>query len=776
MAVTTYKDAGLHITRRLDRALDVLAEAGPPETSQDVETLGVAGAIHKRKWEHTGRLEHLYRSLFFYRRGAAQGVAADSAYTAINAAFVLDLLADLEIGKDPDSSVPALQREQARVLREEAVAALRPPGGSGPSEWWPLLTLAEAYIGLGRTNDAAPWLERAKPLIRERPEWELEAFARQVAAIARLQGMAAGIEDLKTSPVGQRLADFLGERGGGAESAFLGKIGLALSGGGFRASLFHIGVLARLAELDALRRIEVLSCVSGGSILGAHYYLKARHLLGATPDAKLGREQFVSLVEELIEEFLAGVQQNIRVRLLHAPPRTLLMGVSPRYSRTLRAGELYESCLYNRVQDNEQDTPRRLPGLFITPEGWNEGEFKPVHDNWSRRAKVPILVLNATTLNTGHNWQYTASWMGEPPSAIDDDVDSADRLRRMYHSQAPEGRRETRLGHAVAASAGVPGLFPPVRITKLYEGLTVQLVDGGVHDNQGIASLLDQDCSVTLVSDASGQRELVERPAGDPLTVLPRMNSILMSRVRQAQHMDLAIRRATSVLRGMMFVHLRQGLDRHPRTWTGGDPATAADLPAAGVSPHTSYGVRKDVQRGLAELRTDLDAFSDLEAFALMNSGYRMTEESFRDCIEGLPPAVKHTWRFEDVDAAVTGGADHERLLRVLDAGKRRFFKLSRLSLPARVVGILVLLALVGGLLLGVWALGDHPVGVRPLAIAALIVAIVVVVSRFAPIVLQPLWAVLAVLAATIGWIGVRLHLSLVDRWYHRYGRVPPSG
>ncbi len=45
------------------------------------------------------------------------------------------------------------------------------------------------------------------------------------------------------------------------------KLGLALSGGGFRASLFHIGVLARLAELDQLKDIEVISTVSGGSIL-----------------------------------------------------------------------------------------------------------------------------------------------------------------------------------------------------------------------------------------------------------------------------------------------------------------------------------------------------------------------------------------------------------------------------------------------------------------------------------------------------------------------------
>ncbi|MCP5188758.1 MAG: hypothetical protein H6991_13405, partial [Pseudomonadales bacterium] len=36
-----------------------------------------------------------------------------------------------------------------------------------------------------------------------------------------------------------------------------GKLGLALSGGGFRAALFHIGVLARLAECDLLRHVAV---------------------------------------------------------------------------------------------------------------------------------------------------------------------------------------------------------------------------------------------------------------------------------------------------------------------------------------------------------------------------------------------------------------------------------------------------------------------------------------------------------------------------------------
>jgi hypothetical protein len=33
---------------------------------------------------------------------------------------------------------------------------------------------------------------------------------------------------------------------------------------------------------------------------------------------------------------------------------------------------------------------------------------------------------------TGHNWQFTASWMGEPPSSIEPEIDASERLRRLY--------------------------------------------------------------------------------------------------------------------------------------------------------------------------------------------------------------------------------------------------------------------------------------------------------------------------------------------------------
>ena len=44
------------------------------------------------------------------------------------------------------------------------------------------------------------------------------------------------------------------------------RIGLALSGGGFRATAFHLGVFSKLKEMGLLWKIDVLSCVSGGSV------------------------------------------------------------------------------------------------------------------------------------------------------------------------------------------------------------------------------------------------------------------------------------------------------------------------------------------------------------------------------------------------------------------------------------------------------------------------------------------------------------------------------
>ena len=51
------------------------------------------------------------------------------------------------------------------------------------------------------------------------------------------------------------------------------RIGLALSGGGYRAAAYHIGALRALHKLGVLDKVDVISSVSGGSITAASYAL-----------------------------------------------------------------------------------------------------------------------------------------------------------------------------------------------------------------------------------------------------------------------------------------------------------------------------------------------------------------------------------------------------------------------------------------------------------------------------------------------------------------------
>src|SRR6185369_11248492 len=178
--------------------------------------------------------------------------------------------------------------------------------------WWYLVTVGEAFFGLGEFKQALVWFKKAAALPNV-PGWERESTARQLACLLSLRRQR-GEEDATGEEGEKVLRDFLGDDA--ANSVLIGKIGLALSGGGFRASLYHIGVLARLAELDVLRHVEVLSCVSGGSIIGAHYYLEIRKLLQTKSQAQITGQDYVNIVQRIEKDFLAGVQTNIRVSVV----------------------------------------------------------------------------------------------------------------------------------------------------------------------------------------------------------------------------------------------------------------------------------------------------------------------------------------------------------------------------------------------------------------------------------------------------------------------------
>ena len=89
------------------------------------------------------------------------------------------------------------------------------------------------------------------------------------------------------------------------------RIGLCLSGGGFRASFFHLGTLRYLEEAGIMEKVEVVSTVSGGSIIGAYYLVQMERKLRARKD--LDRLQ---ACDEIIREFTEQVQKNLRMQAL----------------------------------------------------------------------------------------------------------------------------------------------------------------------------------------------------------------------------------------------------------------------------------------------------------------------------------------------------------------------------------------------------------------------------------------------------------------------------
>lgn len=698
-ALMTSKDPDLAASVRHDWALRILE---PDLATSSAETLGIAGGIWKRRWEWDGKISSLERSLLHYLApvergqppppaapidGNGQGVTADDGYPAINAAFVSDLLAH----RSGDTASRDAYRARADALRK------RIRDNVTGNNYWQLVTRAEALFGLGEVTAAVRLLTDAAKL----PDpWERDTTARQLARLGAIRDM--DLDDARRvvrALVGKESEAWV-------ESVLIGKVGLALSGGGFRASLYHLGVLARLAESDLLRHIQVLSCVSGGSMIGAAYYLRVRELLQR--NAAPARSDYVALVEALIEDFREGTNANLRSSLFvdlkacHA----IISGNDRLYAERVSAA-IFQS-LYSRTLE----TDPQMGELAISPAGMDDG-FHPKYHNVNRPAKVPALLLNATSLNTGHSWQFTPSTMGESPFSIVAGADPLPRLRRSYYvNQQNSIVRRVTLSQAVAASACVPGLFAPLSFPDLFDGYEVRLVDGGVYDNQGALGLLQEDCNVLIVSDACGQLGLDQKPGGGHLSPLMRSTSIFQERMRQAGYDRLNMMMDHGRLAGLAIVHLKKGLDAFPVNWRDcEDPSQQDDqLPATTIAnPTTSYGIWKPHQARLADIRTDLDVFSDIEAAALMASGYLAMNEEVKRLMADVPALSQahepQRWFFSPLNRML--GTEHKALATHLTAGATQFLRITKIDdrarLLARIVAV-VFAALLAVLLWWTWS------------------------------------------------------------------------
>src|SRR5262249_46184698 len=115
------------------------------------------------------------------------------------------------------------------------------------------------------------------------------------------------------------------EEGGraGKELSF----GLCLSGGGFRATLFHLGVMRALHKVGLLERVDAISAVSGGSIFAAAYGLAvARAERAGTPF------DFESFALSIVRCASRGIRNRVLLKL--ASPLFLYRWAFRRETRT----------------------------------------------------------------------------------------------------------------------------------------------------------------------------------------------------------------------------------------------------------------------------------------------------------------------------------------------------------------------------------------------------------------------------------------------------------
>jgi predicted acylesterase/phospholipase RssA len=225
------------------------------------------------------------------------------------------------------------------------------------------------------------------------------------------------------------------------------KFGLALSGGGFRASLYHLGLVRFLRDAGILSQVTHITSVSGGSILAAHLVLNWERYNGSPAEFDMAASEILSVV-----------QLDVRNRITRRFPLNIpvgwvrkLMGLSNRkLTRTGLLEYAYEKHLYG-------DT-----SLFELP-------------------VAPQLHLLTTNLSEGCLCSFTRSGLM--------------MMRRHGRLQTRIERVPTGLATvamAVTASSAFPGFFPPLILTGSEVGTCAgefgrqSFTDGGVFDNLGV--------------------------------------------------------------------------------------------------------------------------------------------------------------------------------------------------------------------------------------------------------------------------------------------------
>jgi NTE family protein len=295
-------------------------------------------------------------------------------------------------------------------------------------------------------------------------------------------------------------------------------IGLSLSGGGYRASAFHLGTLQKLDELGILPEISVLSTISGGSITGAAYAVTTINYADFHNDM-IRKISTKDLIRSALFS-VTGLQTLIFFAVFIGAAAWLLYTPYPWVSFLVLALMFY---VFLRYQFHIFPVSREIEKLYAK----HFTENLTVGD-----VKAPFrFVIGSTNLQTARPFVFSKEYMG----------DSAyDFLERPVHFK-PESFP---LAKAVMASSCVPFAFSPVSIPKeyfldpsLYSTVDPVIVDGGVYDNQGIHKLVQSgrfSSDVVITSDA-GNKLSFNGSYPNMISIAVRSMNVFMARIKNAQ-------------------------------------------------------------------------------------------------------------------------------------------------------------------------------------------------------------------------------------------------
>jgi tetratricopeptide (TPR) repeat protein len=188
-ALAIYKSRQPTVVEALQAACEVLKELGP-DTSNDPETLGVWGAIHKRLWEECGNPECLAESISAYERGF---YLKQDHYNGINLAFLLNLRA-MQFLNNGNADEAIADFVLANRIRKEVIRYARPLAEQLEDinkRFWVIASLYEAAVGLGDEQAIADWEVRVKAI--PVPNWMQDTCENQVAKLKHLLDQYAGL-------------------------------------------------------------------------------------------------------------------------------------------------------------------------------------------------------------------------------------------------------------------------------------------------------------------------------------------------------------------------------------------------------------------------------------------------------------------------------------------------------------------------------------------------------------------------------------------------------